>query len=269
MKSLGGNATRRGGESESDSEDCTQHLASPNGPSSYLRKLLKTARESKDISELRRVLFGRQKGTNVPRQGGNQPGGGWNAENENSEYRGTCTCGMSDLPGQHTTFGCIPRKGHPWVSPELDMEEDSEASGEEGEIHHYYEIMSSVMQQKNLEAITVDMERGRTEPKGGEDVVDSDTRQTLAPEPAQGDATPAVETPVAALPSIYLVMPKEQKQATSPVDVRQLRRSLVAWTRQAIAVCITILTAGLVLMMLAITLIAREECEAVKGPKIP
>ena len=100
-------------------------------------------------------------------------------------------------------------------------------------------------------------------------LVDSDKPETPAPEPAQGDATPAVETPVAALPSIYLVMPAEQKQATIPLDVQQLRRSLVAWTCQAIAVCITILTSGLVLMMLAITLIAKEECEAMKGPKDP
>ena len=97
----------------------------------------------------------------------------------------------------------------------------------------------------------------------------SDTSQTLAPEPAQDDATPVVETPVAALLSVYLVMPKEQKQATSLADARQIRRSLVAWTRQAIAVCIIILMAGVVLMMLAITLIAREECQAVKESKIP
>ena len=103
------------------------------------------------------------------------------------------------------------------------------------------------------------------------DLVDStsDTSQTLAPELAQDDATPVVETPVAALPSVYLVMPKEQKQATSLADARQIRRSLVAWTRQAIAVCIIILMAGVVLMMLAITLIARDECQAVKESKIP
>ena len=100
-------------------------------------------------------------------------------------------------------------------------------------------------------------------------LVDSDKPETPAPEPAQGDATPAVETPVAALPSIYLVMPTEQKQPITSLDVQQLGRSLMAWTRQGIAVCITILTSGLVLMMLAITMIARDECEAVKGSKDP
>ena len=59
-------------------------------------------------------------------------------------------------------------------------------------------------------------------------------------------------------------MPKEPKQATHLADARQIRRSLVAWTRQAIAVCIIILMAGVVLMMLAITLIAKDECKAVK-----
>ena len=96
----------------------------------------------------------------------------------------------------------------------------------------------------------------------------SDTSQTLAPEPTQDDATPVVETPVAALPSVYLVMPKEPNQATHLADARQIRRSLVAWTRQAIAVCIIILMAGVVLMMLAITLIAKDDCKAVKESKM-
>ena len=97
-------------------------------------------------------------------------------------------------------------------------------------------------------------------------IVDSTsaTSQTLAPEPpTQDDATP-VETPVAGLPSVYLMMPKQPEQATHLRDAREIRRSLVAWSRQAIAVCIIILMAGVVLMMLAITLIAKDKCKAVK-----
>ena len=95
-------------------------------------------------------------------------------------------------------------------------------------------------------------------------LVDSATSQTLAPEPpTQDDATP-VETQVADLPSVYLMMPRQTEQATHLRDAREIRRSLVAWSRQAIAVCIIILMAGVVLMMLAITLIAKDKCKAVK-----
>ena len=103
---------------------------------------------------------------------------------------------------------------------------------------------------------------------GGGDVVDSTsatTSQTRAPEQqTQDDATPAA-TQVADIPSVYLMMPRHSEQATTHLrDAREIRRSLMAWSRQAIAVCIIILMAGVVLMMLAITLIAKDKCKAVK-----
>ena len=92
----------------------------------------------------------------------------------------------------------------------------------------------------------------------------SATSQTLAPEQqTQDDATPAA-TQVADLPSVYLMMPKQPEQATHLRDAKEIRRSLVAWSRQAIAVCLIILMAGVVLMMLAITLIAKDNCKVVK-----
>ena len=93
----------------------------------------------------------------------------------------------------------------------------------------------------------------------------SATSQTLAPEPpTQDDATP-VATQVADLPSVYLMMPRQAEQATTHLrDAREIRRSLMAWSRQAIAVCIIMLMAGVVLMMLAITMIAKDNCKAVK-----
>ena len=141
------------GERESDSDYCEHELTGPNEPSYYLRRLMRIACETTDIKQARRMLFG-------DRQRDGQSGEGWNIVNENSECRGSCTCGMSDMPGQHSTFGCIPRKGHPWLSPEVITEDDSKASTEEGETSHYYEIMSTVMQQKTLEAVTEQMNKG-------------------------------------------------------------------------------------------------------------
>ena len=93
----------------------------------------------------------------------------------------------------------------------------------------------------------------------------SATSQTLAPEQqTQDDATPAA-TQVADLPSVYLMMPRQSEQATTHLrDAREIRRSLMAWARQAIAGCIIMLMAGVGLMMLAITLIAEDKCKAVK-----
>ena len=99
------------------------------------------------------------------------------------------------------------------------------------------------------------------------DSANSATSQTLgAPEPpTQDDATPT-ETPVAVagLPSVYLMMPKQPEQATHLREAKEIRRSLLAWSRQAIAICSIILVAGVVLTMLAITLIAKDSCKAVK-----
>ena len=100
------------------------------------------------------------------------------------------------------------------------------------------------------------------------DSANSATSQTLgAPEPpTQDDATPT-ETPVAVagLPSVYLMMPRGQaEQATHLREAKEIRRSLLAWSRQAIAICSIILVAGVVLTMLAVTLIAKDNCKAVK-----
>ena len=203
------------------------------------------------------MLFGK-------RQSENQPGESWDRVNGLSEPQMSCTCGMQDMPGQHTLYGCIPRKGHPWLSRGVITEEDSEASAEEGETSHYYEIMSSVMERNTRHSAMEDMKRG------GGDVVDSAnsaTSQTLgAPEPpTQDDATPT-ETPVAVagLPSVYLMMPRQAEQATHLREAKEIRRSLLAWSRQAIAICSIILVAGVVLTMLAVTLIAKDNCKAVK-----
>jgi len=99
------------------------------------------------------------------------------------------------------------------------------------------------------------------------DSANSATGQTLgAPEPpTQDDAIPT-ETPVAVagLPSVYLMMPRQAEQATHLREAKEIRRSLLAWSRQAIAICSIILVAGVVLTMLAITLIAKDSCKAVK-----
>ena len=99
------------------------------------------------------------------------------------------------------------------------------------------------------------------------DSANSATSQTLgAPEPpTQDDATPT-ETPVAVagLPSVYLMMPRQAEQATHLREAKEIRRSLLAWSRQAIAICSIILVAGVVLTMLAVTLIAKDNCKAVK-----
>ena len=171
---------------------------------------------------------------------------------------------MQDMPGQHTWYGCIPHKGHPWLSKGVITEDDSEASAEEGETSHFYEIISSVLERNTRQSVMEDMKRG------GGDVVDSAnsaTSQTLgAPEPpTQDDATPT-ETPVAVagLPSVYLMMPRQAEQATHLREAKEIRRSLLAWSRQAIAICSIILVAGVVLTMLAVTLIAKDNCKAVK-----
>ena len=99
------------------------------------------------------------------------------------------------------------------------------------------------------------------------DSANSATGQTLgAPEPpTQDDAIPT-ETPVAVagLPSVYLMMPRQAEQATHLREAKEIRRSLLAWSRQAIAICSIILVAGVVLTMLAITLIAKDSCKAMK-----
>ena len=94
------------------------------------------------------------------KQGENQLGGSWDRVNENSELQTPCTCGMQDMPGQHTQFGCIPHKGHPWLSNGVITEEDSEASEEEGEQSHYYEIMASVTESNARQAVKREMKNG-------------------------------------------------------------------------------------------------------------
>ena len=98
------------------------------------------------------MLFGK-------RQSENQPGGSWDKVNVYSEPR-SCTCGMQDMPGQHTWYGCIPHKGHPWLSKGVITEDDSEASAEEGETSHFYEIISSVLERNTRQSVMEDMKRG-------------------------------------------------------------------------------------------------------------
>ena len=79
---------------------------------------------------------------------------------------------------------------------------------------------------------------------------------TRPPELARDDATPGTpEEVLSALPAVYLISPTQGTDRT-PLDVQQVGQALLTWTRQWIAICLIVLTAGLVMIMLALSLMA-------------